>query len=145
MKAKHLFRIFLILIFLQACSKKSAADFNSNFLLFKDHISGFTSGIVPSQSDIRVVLANNQKNWKVNQILPNDLFEISPSISGKVVALSENTVAFIPEKKLNQGTEYQVTFKLSKIVAVKKELEDFKFTVKTIKQDFIVNTHDIQS
>jgi alpha-2-macroglobulin len=145
MKTKNLVYVFFALFLFQACSKKSAADFNSDFSLFKEHISSFTSGIVTAQSDIRVVLVNNQKNWKVNQILPNDIFDISPSVSGKVVALSENTVAFIPENKLNQGTEYQVTFHLSKIVSVKKELEDFKFTVKTIKQDFIVNTNDIQS
>ncbi len=145
MKTKILVYLFLAIFIFQACTKKSQANFNSNFSLFKEQISSFTSGIVTSQSDIRVVLASNKKDWKVNQVLDDDLFEISPSVSGKVVALSENTVAFIPEKKLKSGTEYQVTFKLSKVVEVAKEFEDFKFTVKTIDQDFLVTTQDIQS
>jgi alpha-2-macroglobulin len=145
MKTKNLLYVFFAIFMFQACSKKSAADFNSDFSIFKEQISSFTSGIVTAQSDIRVVLAVNKKDWKVNQVLEDNLFEISPSVSGKVVALSENTVAFIPEKKLEQNTEYQVTFKLSKVMKVKKELEDFKFTIKTIKQDFLVTTNDIQS
>jgi alpha-2-macroglobulin len=128
-----------------ACSKKSVADFNSDFLLFKEHISSFTSGIVSAQTDIRVVLTSDQKNWKVGDVLDTSLFEISPSIDGKVVALSNNTVAFVPEEKLKQDTEYQITFHLSKVKTVKADLADFNFTIKTIKQDFVVNTADIQS
>ncbi|HJY13342.1 MAG TPA: MG2 domain-containing protein, partial [Flavobacterium sp.] len=67
----------------------------------------------------------------------------------KVVVLSSNTIAFIPEKKLKPGTEYQVTLNLDKLITLPKEketaLSDFNFTVKTIKQDFTINTADIQS
>nr|WP_255673669.1 MG2 domain-containing protein [Flavobacterium sp. JAS] len=77
------------------------------------------------------------------------MFDISPSVDGKVVALSTNTIAFIPEKKLKPGTEYQVTLKLDKLIKIpkekEKELSEFNFTVKTIKQDFTINTADIQS
>nr|WP_255557629.1 MG2 domain-containing protein [Flavobacterium taihuense] len=133
----------------QACGKKSAADFNSDFSLFKEYIVSFTGGIVSAQSDIRVVLAFDNNNWKVNQVLDDDLFDISPNVNGKVIALSSNTIAFIPEKKLESGTEYQVTLHLdklnSKVAEKDKTLSNFNFTVKTIKQDFIVNTLDLQS
>jgi uncharacterized protein YfaS (alpha-2-macroglobulin family) len=133
----------------QACNKKSAADFNSDFSLFKEYIVSFTGGIISSESDIRVVLAFDKKEWKVNQILDSDLFDISPSVDGKVVALSSNTIAFIPEEKLKAGTEYQVTLNLDKLITLpkekEKELSKFNFTAKTIKQDFIINTADIQS
>ena len=133
----------------QACNKKSAADFNSDFSLFKEYIVSFTGGIISSESDIRVVLAFDKKEWKVNQILDSDLFDISPSVDGKVVALSSNTIAFIPEEKLKADTEYQVTLNLDKLITLpkekEKELSKFNFTAKTIKQDFIINTADIQS
>ncbi|HSD06919.1 hypothetical protein, partial [Flavobacterium sp.] len=148
MKTKGLIFVFCVFFLFQGCSKKSAADFNSDFSLFKEYIVSFTGGIVSAQSDIRVVLAFD-KNWKVNEVLDDDLFDISPNVHGKVVALSSNTIAFIPEKKLESGTAYQVTLHLDKLnpkVAEKhKELSEFNFTVKTIKQDFIVNTLDIQS
>ena len=138
--------LFLAIFMLHSCSKKSAADFNSDFSLYKDYISSFTSGFVSVNSDFRVQLVSNKSDWKPNQELDEDLFDISPSVSGKVIALSNNTIAFVPKEKLNQNTLYQITLKLSKIyTTVPKELVDFKFSVKTIKQDFIVTTQDLQS
>ncbi|MEN9908236.1 MAG: hypothetical protein RLZZ540_1385 [Bacteroidota bacterium] len=149
MKAKGLVLVFCVFFIFQSCGRKSAADFNSDFSLFKEYIVSFTGGIVSSESDIRVVLAFDKKEWKANQILDSDLFDISPSVDGKVVALSANTIAFIPEKKLKPGTEYQVTLNLDKLITLPKEkektLSEFNFTVKTIKQDFTINTADIQS
>lgn len=147
MKARRLVYVFFVFFIFYACGKKS--DFNSDFSLFKEYITSFTGGIVPAQSDIRVVLAFDKKEWKINQVLDNDLFDISPSVDGKVVALSNNTLAFIPEKKLKAGTEYRVTLHLDKLITLpkekEKELSDFNFTVKTVKQDFVINTEDIQS
>lgn len=149
MKTKGLVLVFCVFFIFQSCGRKSAADFNSDFSLFKEYITSFTGGIVSSESDIRVVLAFDKKDWKVNQELDDDLFDISPSVRGKVVALSTNTIAFIPEKKLEPGTEYQVTLNLDKLTTIPKEkektLSKFNFTVKTIKQDFTVNTADVQS
>jgi len=148
-KVKGLSLVFFVFFIFQSCGRKSAADFNSDFSLFKDYITSFTGGIVSSESDIRVVLAFDKNDWKPNQELDDDLFDISPSVHGKVVALSTNTIAFIPEKKLKPGTEYQVTLNLDKLTAIPKEkeaaLSKFNFTVKTIKQDFTINTADIQS
>ena len=149
MKTKGLVLVLCVFFIFQSCGKKSAADFNSDFSLFKEYIVSFTGGIISSESDIRVVLAFDKKEWKANQVLDSDLFDISPSVDGKVVALSTNTIAFIPEKKLKSGTEYQVTLNLDKLVTLpkekEKELSKFNFTAKTIKQDFIINTADIQS
>ena len=146
MKTTKSILILLAIFILHSCSKKSANDFDSNFSLYKDYISSFSSGYVPVKSDFRVQLAFNKSDWKPNQELDDDLFDISPSVSGKVVALSSNTIAFIPKDKLEQNTLYQVTLHLSKITnKVPKELSDFNFSVKTIKQDFIVNTLDLQS
>lgn len=145
MKTKGLIFVFFAFMAFQACNKKTAAEFNSDFSLFKEYITSFTGGIVPARSDIRVVLAFSKKEWKANQPLDSDLFTISPSVDGKVVALTNNTIAFIPEKKLDQNTEYQVTLHLSKLIKVPEKLSDFNFSLKTIKQDFTVATSDIQS
>ncbi|WP_284653753.1 alpha-2-macroglobulin family protein [Flavobacterium terrisoli] len=146
MKTNKIFGLFVAILLLQSCSKKSASDFDSDPSLFKDYITGFSSGFVSVNSDFRVQLAFNKSDWKPNQELDDDLFDISPSVSGKVVALSPNTIAFIPKEKLDQNTLYQITLHLSDITnKVPKELKDFNFSVKTIKQDFIVNTQDLQS
>lgn len=145
MKIKGFVYVVFAFLLFQACGKKSAAEFNSDFSLFKEYITNFTGGLVSAKSDIRVVLAFEKKDWKANQVLDSGLFDISPSVDGKVVALSTNTLAFVPEKKLDQNTEYQVTLHLSKLIDTPKGLDDFNFTVKTIKQDFLITTQDIQS
>jgi len=145
MKAKHSVYLLFFLLITQACSKKSAAEFNSNFSLYKSYITNFSGGLISAESDFRVVLTFQHEEWKKNEVLNRDLFTISPSVDGKVIALSPSTVAFVPSKKLKSDTEYQVSFHLSKLIKTPKELVDFNFTVKTIKQDFIVYTADVQS
>jgi len=135
----------LAFLVISSCTKKSARDFNSDFSLFKKYIVEFTSGVVSSESDFRVVLAFNKKEWTPNQELDKNLFEINPKVAGKVIALSQNTVVFKPTERLKQDTEYQVSFNLDDIIDVPKELATFNFTVKTIKQDFVVVTKELQS
>ncbi|WP_322550917.1 alpha-2-macroglobulin family protein [Flavobacterium psychraquaticum] len=144
MKLKNYLQLLLLLIVGFSCGKKTE-NFNSDFNLYKDYIHNFSSGLVSTKTDIRVVLAFDNKEWKVNQELDSDLFSISPSVSGKVVALSANTVAFIPSEKLKQDTEYQITFHLDEVKDVPKTLKKFNFTIKTIKQDFLIKTQDLQS
>ena len=145
MTFKKLLALCLLIIGMYSCGKKGAADFDSNFLLYSKYISSFSSGIVSANADVRVQLALSKTDWKPNQELDSDLFDISPSVSGKVVALSNNTVAFIPKNKLESNTVYQITLHLNELLNVPKEIEDFKFTIKTINQDFVVSTQDLQS
>jgi hypothetical protein len=145
MKTRYTFYCLFFLALIHSCSKKSAAEFNSNFSAFKPYITNFSGGLISAQSDVRVVLAFSNEEWKKDQVLDRDLFSISPSVEGKVVALSTSTIAFVPSQKLTSDTEYQVTLHLSKLIKTPKELEDFNFTVKTIKQDFVVSTADVQS
>ncbi|WP_339833260.1 MG2 domain-containing protein [uncultured Flavobacterium sp.] len=144
MKLNRYLQLIVLLIVSYSCGKKSE-NFNSDFSLYKDYILNFSSGLVSAETDFRVVLAFDNKEWTPNQELDSDLFSISPNVSGKVVALSSNTVAFIPSEKLKQDTEYQITFHLDEVKDVPKKLEEFNFTIKTIKQDFLVNTLDLQS
>lgn len=144
MKFKHLLSVLAIVFFVQSC-KKSAKDFESDFSLYREYISSFTSGLVSTESDIRIVFAFDKSDWVANQEISEKLFDISPSIKGKVIALSSNTLSFVPDEKLKQDTEYQITFHLKKVVEVPKDLSEFRFTIKTLKQDFTVFTNDLQS
>uniref|UniRef100_UPI00404AF52D alpha-2-macroglobulin family protein n=1 Tax=Flavobacterium sp. TaxID=239 RepID=UPI00404AF52D len=144
MKLNRCLQLILLLIVCYSCGNKSE-NFNSDFSLYKDYILNFSSGLVSAKTDFRVVLAFDKKEWTPNQELDSDLFTINPSVEGKVVVLSSNTVAFIPKEKLKQDTEYQITFHLEEVKDVPNKLEEFNFTLKTIKQDFLINTLDLQS
>ena len=146
MSIKRLMQLLVAVVVLHSCGKKeSTEDFNSDFSLFKDYIQSFSSGLLSSKSDIRVVFTFDKNEWTANQEVDQSLFEISPSVKGKVVALSSNTLAFVPEQSLKQNTEYRIKLKLSKIIKTPENLSEFKFSVKTLKQDFSIATLDLQS
>ncbi len=134
-----------ITMLFHACSQKSGKDFDSDYTLYRDYITSFSSGIVSTTADIQVGLAFTKKDWQEGQELDKDYFSVSPSAEGKVVFLAGNIIAFRPTKKLDQDTEYYVTLHLSKFIEVPNTLADFKFRVKTIKQDFLVTVQDLQS
>ncbi|WP_116790457.1 alpha-2-macroglobulin family protein [Flavobacterium psychrotrophum] len=135
----------VITLFLHSCKKESAVDFDSDYSLFRDYVTNFSSGVVSTKADIRVGLAFAKKEWQLNQELDGSYFSVSPSAEGKVYFLPDNTIAFRPAKRLEQDTEYKITLHLSKFINVPSQLADFKFRVKTLKQDFLVTTADLQS
>jgi len=136
----------VITVLFHACSKQSGKDFDSDYTLYRDYISSFTSGIISTKADIQVGLAFSKKEWQENQELDKDYFSISPSAKGKVVLLPGNIIAFKPTERLDQDTEYRVTLHLSKLIELPDgKLKDFNFRVKTIKQDFLVTVLDLQS
>jgi len=135
----------VITLLLHSCSKKSGKDFDSDPFLYRDYITSFSSGLISTKADIQVGLAFTKKEWQVNHELDNNYFTVSPAAEGKVLFLQDNKIAFRPAKRLKQDTEYQVTLHLSKFIKVADSLSDFNFTVKTLKQDFLVTTQDLQS
>jgi alpha-2-macroglobulin len=138
--------IFVLSLLIVACGKEvPVEEFNSDYSLYENYVTNFTSGLVSVKSDIRVVLAFDHDEWKADEELSSSILEISPKTKGKLVALSQNVVAFIPENELEQDTEYRVTLNLDKLTEVPKELSEFNFSFKTLKQDFIIYTQDLQS
>ncbi len=146
MSIKRLMQLFVAVVVLHSCSKKvSTEEFNSDFSKYQNYILSFSSGLQSAHSDIRVTLAFDKQEWQPNQEIDAGLFEISPGVKGKMVALASNTIAFVPDKPLEQDTEYRIVFKLDKLIKTEKGLEEFKFSIKTLKQDFAVNLLDLQS
>jgi uncharacterized protein YfaS (alpha-2-macroglobulin family) len=146
MKTLRLVLFFAVITsLLHSCSNQSGKDFDSDYTLYRDYITSFSSGLISTQSDIQVGLAFTKKEWQVNEELDKDYFSISPSVEGKVVFLADNSIAFHPAKPLQQDTEYRVTLHLSKFIEVPNLQANFNFRVKTLKQDFLVTTQDLQS
>lgn len=142
---KRLRYLFLPVLMLLFFGCKDSKNFESDFSLFKDYIVQFSSGYISAYEPITVELALVKQDWTPNLELDRELFDISPDVKGKVFALSSSRVIFKPDEKLKQGETYKITFRLDKSISVPKELKKFNFIVKTIKQDFVVETQDMQS
>lgn len=147
MKFKSLL-LSLLVIFFVGCNKKSKSLENQsdNLNKYQEYISEVTHGIISTKSDVRVVLKQPVATWSNGLELSSDLLEVSPKVSGKVVALDDRTISFIPEKGFNQNTEYSITFELGEVIKdVPKDLDELTFLVKTLEQQFNIYTNSLQS
>ncbi|SFW64411.1 hypothetical protein SAMN02927921_02938 [Sinomicrobium oceani] len=118
----------------------------SNLYKYREYISDVSQGIISTRSSIKVMLGAPVAGWEADKELPDDLLRVSPKTKGKVVALNNQTIAFIPEAPLRQDTEYRFSLKLERLVNdLPEELRDFRFKVRTIKQQFNITTESIQS
>ena len=134
----------LLLVFFVIFSCKKNNFTKSDALLFKEYISGFSTGFISTDDPIRVILAKPFDEEKFNNLSANQLFEIEPSIEGEIQA-EGNEIKFIPKQTLSQNTEYQITFNLFRLFDVESKLERFNFDVRTQKYQFEVSLEDLQS
>ncbi|MBE98530.1 MG2 domain-containing protein [Flavobacterium coralii] len=145
MKNFRLLLLFSAMLLVLSCSKDSREDFESDPSLYREYITSYTSGVISAKADIQVGLTFMNKDWAVNKELDSDYFNISPAVDGKVLLLENNMLTFRPDERLDENKEYRITLHLGKITDVPKELEEFRFIVKTLEQDFMVTSLDLQS
>ena len=111
---------------------------------FREYISAFTTGIISTESAIRVRLAVDYADTSLfNKEAAEKYFSFSPSIKGKLYWVDNRTLEFRPEKKLPQNMFYEAEFYLYKLLQVPDSLRTMEFQFKTTQQDFevIVDNH----
>ncbi|WP_411029151.1 alpha-2-macroglobulin family protein [Spongiimicrobium sp. 3-5] len=139
--------ILMTFVLVLGCTTKKDDQIQfDNLNLYQDYIAEVSHGIISSKSDVRVVLVKPVNAWSKGDELDKDLLRVSPKVDGKVVAMDERTIAFVPNTGFDQDTEYKVTLSLKEFVQdIPKELQVFTFGVKTLKQQFNVYTNPLQS
>jgi len=106
---------------------------------FKEYVEAFTSGVISTQSTIKVRLANDFADSALfNTPVKEELFNFSPSIKGKTYWIDSKTVEFRPDEALPAKEFYEVKFFLSKLIKVPDSLETLEFQFQTLQQDFIL-------
>jgi len=135
---------FTSCILLLGCKEKPSVTLN-NIQKFKGYVFEVSSGIISTKEHIKIVLMNPMKDISGEVELDNSLLKVTPKVPGKVMALNNRTIAFIPSKKLASDTRYTFELDLGEIQDVSKEYETFVFDVKTIKQEFVVRTGNLES
>ena len=148
MKFPSYFRVLILVLLLGACknSDKENETVFSDVNEYQEYVTELSHGIISTKSDVRVVLNTPVKGWESGEELDSDLLLVSPNTKGKVVALDNRTIAFVPEEGFTQDTEYTFTLMLEDIIKdVPEEYHTLIFGVKTLKQQFNVYTSPIQS
>ncbi|EAR02984.1 alpha-2-macroglobulin family protein [Maribacter sp. HTCC2170] len=148
MKITQILRISLLILFFIGCNSKKENDLNEydDLSRYQKFVAEVSHGIVSVKSDVRVVLNQPVDSWNNGDELSNDLMSVSPKVEGKVIALNNRTIAFIPEEGFKQNTEYKFILALADIIKdLPKDLKTISFGVKTKKQQFNVYTDPLQS
>ncbi len=128
-----------VLIFLMLYKSKTSSSENKENSAFSSYINAFTSGIISSESTIRILLTNEIEGpVEIGKPIEKTLFDFSPSIKGTAVWLDSRTIEFRPEKPLPSNIHYEAEFYLSTILKVPDEFETFEFDFQTMQQSFEV-------
>ncbi|SFU60720.1 hypothetical protein SAMN05216480_109133 [Pustulibacterium marinum] len=140
--------VIAMVCLLVSCSeeKPTVKEQIDNLYNFREYVSNVSQGEVSSRADIKVVLQKPVEGWDANKELNENWLEISPKVPGKVVALNNQTIAFVPEKPLQSNTEYTLKLSLAAVYPnIPKEYKEFTFHIHTIQQDFNLLTDNLQS
>ena len=76
-----------------------------NINLYQEYITEVSHGIIPADTEVRVVLREPLAHLEAGRELDAGLLRVSPKTKGKVVALDGRTIAFVPKGKLKQDTD----------------------------------------
>ncbi len=116
MHFKKILSVVLVFLFILSCKKNSdnAETLVSDIYQFKSYISDVSSGLISKKSTVRVDLVNPVAEWTNNLELDASILSVSPKIKGKVIALTNRTISFVPETEFEQNTEYVFELHLDK-------------------------------
>lgn len=113
---------------------------------FSKYIDAYTTGVVSKTSAVRIQLAADAATTHaVGEVVKEDLFNLSPTVSGKAVWLDARTIEFKPDANLKPDQLYTVNFKLGKVTQVPEKYSSFRFSLKTVKPSFKVTDDGLRS
>ncbi|HEV8512420.1 MAG TPA: MG2 domain-containing protein [Cyclobacteriaceae bacterium] len=111
---------------------------------FSQYISSYTAWSVNSGASIHIVLTKDVVDSSAVGEATEKFFDFSPSIKGTAFWLNRRTIEFKPASRLRQGQVYEVSFYLSKLMAVPKELEIFEYSFQVTPQNFELTIDNIR-
>lgn len=141
----------LFLFILNACKPKNTSEQVVHMMEvdpgFITYIEEYSNGIVPVDGSFKVKLTPAVANSIENNKVPIDLetlFKTEPSVNGECTYV-DGTYSFKPNKNLDEGTEYKISFLLKSIMDVPEKYEELKFNIFTIKRHFSVSVEGLKT
>jgi len=138
------FFIFCLIVSLLAACGNSKPEVIKIDPHYREYVSGYTSGMVGHDDQIRLELVNPIPDDVSNKELQK-YFSVSPEIKGKVEKQGDRVIVFVPEKKLPSGQFFTATFQLDEFTKVKDGYEEFKFQFSTFKQELDVEIDGLEA
>lgn len=113
---------------------------------FRKYISGYTSGMVYRDQSIRVELSDSVQGLeKMAQKELNSLMLVEPEIKGKVIAISNRILEFVPEEQLPMNQLFTVDFAIDELMEIDSDLGAFQFQFSTFDQKINVDLQGLRN
>ncbi|MHC1731041.1 MAG: alpha-2-macroglobulin [Bacteroidales bacterium] len=109
---------------------------------FSKYISAYTSGTVPANGTLQVVLTP-EFAATANRSRTQSLFSFTPAVKGEAEWADSLTLVFKPAKPLAPGTAYQGTLDLSKLADIEERFSLFPLSFRTVEKNFTVNLNPV--
>lgn len=147
MNSKRIFKniLWVGLIFLSILSCNRNKEITPSFD-FAPYISAYTSGIIQSNSHIRIELTQEVEAVELGKAIDEKLFSFTPSLKGKAYWLSNSTIEFVPDSgALKTDKNYHVKFFLSKLFDnVNSKQKTFEFSFYVQQKDALLSLSPIE-
>lgn len=106
---------------------------------FNPLINAFTSGIISSESSVKVRFSEPFPDTvQVNSKLEKGVMKLNPSVEGDAWYVDQQTIEFRPENHFQQGTAYDVELVLKKLFPAAEKGSTFQFRFNTIEQHLTI-------
>ncbi len=135
--------LLLVIISISCKNKKPSSELRDIKEIepkFAEYVTAITSGVISSESTIKVILASNAERLNEDEgTIEDKIFSFDPKIEGTCRWLDYRTIEFIPSEKLSSGTFYNAEINLGKLIQIESKYNKLEFNFQIIKQNFSVS------
>lgn len=136
--------VVALIVYYFMTGSKAGAVFSSIDPAFGEYVSSYTPPVISSGSSVRLVLTKDAIDSSAIGESSTRLFELSPSTKGTTVWLDKRTVEFRPSGRMKSGQVYRVSFFLSQLFSVPKELSTLNYSFQVIPQNFELSIDNVK-
>ncbi|PKB42866.1 hypothetical protein AX016_1041 [Cellulophaga sp. RHA19] len=145
MKTKSIFFVLILALFF-GCKKKATVVDAESAAKYVEYVAGYTDGIISTKAPVQIILAQPVEAWENGKDLDSGILKVSPNVAGTLKAVNSKTIVFTPKDTFKQDTQYTFELNIKEIFKdVPEDLEEFAFSVNTIKQEFSVTLSPMQA
>ncbi len=113
---------------------------------FSKYVKGYTSGMISRNESIRLELEGDSLHllkYEVKEL--QKLFTFQPELKGKVIAVSDHIIEFVPDTLLPVNQFYTVKFELGNVIETESKFDNFTFQFSTFSQQLSMDLESVQN
>lgn len=126
---KRLLSMFLVVLTaILCCQCSSNRSAESEYDLYNEFVSAYTSGSVSRNSEVRVLFSHEIRESLLDSIKPADVMKLTPAAEGTYAFADNHTLVFKPTTEMKRNASYTASVDVDKLFPGAKK---FQFNFQT--------------